>query len=151
VEAKTGVWYLAELLFAEPPHPDRADCQCEASTVVFRAASAVEAYRKAVAWGLAYAAEPPAGTRLLGVSDLTTVGEELGDGTEVCGRFFQASGVWEPSGGLVPPPGLLKAIQWEQGRDVPLGELLSPEQVAQLRRAWGEDAEPGGMLSTGDS
>ena len=88
-----GVWYLAELLFAEPPQSGRAEFQCEACNVVFRAASAVEAYRKAVSWGLAYAAEPPAGMRLLGVSHLTTVGEELGDGTQICGRFFQAAAV----------------------------------------------------------
>ena len=133
------MWYLAELLFAELPQPDRADCQCESCNVVFRARSAVEAYRKAVAWGLAYAAEPPAGMRLLGVAHLTTVGEELGDGTEVCGRFFQAPAVWDRVDELVPPPGQLKAIEWERGRDTPLGELLSPEQVAQLKRAWGQE------------
>jgi hypothetical protein len=137
------VWYLAELLFAEPPLADRAKFQCESCNVVFLAPSAVEAYRKAVAWGLAYAAEPPAAMRLLGVSHLTTVGEELGDGTEICGRFFEAPGVWSPGSELVPPPGQLKAVLWEQGRDVPLGELFSPEQVAQLRRAWGQDAAPG--------
>jgi hypothetical protein len=143
------VWYLAEVLFAEPPLPDRAEVQCESCNVVFLAASAVEAYRKAVAWGLAYAAEPPAGMRLLGVSHLTTVGEELSDGTEICGRFFQAAGVWGPGSELVPPPGQLKAVLWEQGRDVSLGELLSPEQVAQLRRAWGQDAEPGAAPDRG--
>jgi hypothetical protein len=137
-----GVWYLAELLFAEPPLPDRAKYQCESSNVLFQAETAVEAYRKAVAWGVAYAAEPPAGMRLLGVAHLSTVGEELGDGTEICGRFFQAPAVWESSSGMVPPTGQFKAVQWEQGRNVPLGELLSPEQIAQVRRAWGQDAEP---------
>jgi hypothetical protein len=131
------VWYLAELLFAEPPQPDKPDYQCESCNVVFQAADAVAAYRNAVDWGLAYAAEPSVGIRMLGVSHLTTVGEELGDGTEICGRFFQASEVWERAGELVPPPEQLKAIQWERSRDTPLGELLSPEQVAQLQRAWG--------------
>jgi hypothetical protein len=136
------VWYLAELLFAEAPRPDHAEYHCESCNVVFQAADAVEAYRKAVSWGLAYAAEPPAVMRLLGVSHLTTVGAELGDGTEICGRFFEASAVWERVGELVPPAGQLKAIQWERGRDTPLEELLSPEQLGQLRRAWGQDAEP---------
>jgi hypothetical protein len=131
------MWYLAELLFAEPPQPGRTEFQCEESNVVFRAASAVEAYRKAVAWGLAYAAEPPTGMRLLGVSHLTTIGEELDDGTEICGRFFQAPAVWDRLGEMVSPPELLKAIQWERGQDTPVGELLSPEQVTQLRRVWG--------------
>ena len=38
------------------------------------------------------------------------------------GCFFQAAGVWEPGSELVPPHGQLKAVQWEEGRDVPLGE-----------------------------
>jgi hypothetical protein len=132
-----GVWYLAELLLAEPPQADRAEYQCESCNVLFQAVDAEAAYRRAVAWGRAYAAEPPACMRLLGVSRLTTVGEELGDGTEVCGQSFQASSVWERVGELVPPPEQLQAIRWERGRDTPLGELLSPEQVAQLRRVWG--------------
>ena len=130
------MWYLAETLFAEPPDLERAEVQCEACNVVFRAASAVEAYRRAVSWGQAYAAEPPTALSLLGVSHLTTVGEELDDGTEICGRFFQVPAV----SGLVPPPEQLKAIQWERSRDTPLGELLVAEQVAQLRRVWGKDA-----------
>jgi hypothetical protein len=136
------VWYLAELLFAEPPKPERVEYQCESCNVVFQAPDAANAYRKAVTWGLSYAAEPPAGMRLLGVSDLTTVGEELGDGTEICGQFFQKPAVWERVSELIPPPEQLKAIQWERGHDTPLGELLSPEQVAELRRALGQDAKP---------
>jgi hypothetical protein len=134
------VWYLAEVLFAEPPQPGRTDYQCESCNVVLHAADAAEAYRKAVAWGEAYAAEPPAGMRLLGVSNLTTVGEKLGDGTEICGRFFRAPAVWERVGQLVPSPDRLKAVQWEAGGGTPLGELLSPEEVAQLKRAWGQEA-----------
>lgn len=135
------MWYLAEVLFAEPSHPGRTDCQCEASNVVFQADSAIEAYRKAVAWGLDYAAEPPAEMGFVGVTHLTTFGEELGDGTEVCGRLFRSASVWGPAGELIPPPSELKAIQRECGRDTPLGELLSPEQVIQLRRVWGRDSE----------
>lgn len=134
------MWYLAELLFAEPPHTDRVDSQCESCNVVFQSADAIEAYRKAIAWGLKYAAEPPARMTLLGVSHLTSVGQDLGDGTEICGRFFEAPAVWGRVAELVPQPGQLKAILWEQGREVSLGELLSPEQVAQLRRAWGQQA-----------
>jgi hypothetical protein len=138
------VWYLAELLFAEPPRPDRVEYQCESCNVVFQAPDASEAYRKAVAWGRAYTAEPPAGMRLLGVSHLTSVGKELGDGTEICGRLFRTPDVWARIGELVPPPEQLKAMQWERGRDTPLEELLSPEQVAQLKGVWGQDAERGG-------
>lgn len=136
------MWYLAELLFAEPQQPTRAEYQCESCNVVFRALGAAEAYRKAIAWGLAYTTNPPSGMRLLGVSHLTTIGEELGDGIEICGRFFQAPAVWERMGDLIPPPEQLKALQWERNRETPLRELLSPEQVGQLRRAWGQAAEP---------
>ncbi len=128
-ESAVAVWYLAELLFTEPPQADRTEYQCESCNVVFQATDAAGAYQKAVAWGLAYAAEPPTGMRLLGVSHLTTVGDELVDGTEICGRFFQTSGPWCEVAKLVPPPGQLKAILWEQNRDVPIRELLNPKQV----------------------
>jgi hypothetical protein len=134
------MWYLAELMFAEAPQLGRAEYQCESCNVVFQASDAAEAHRKAIDWGLSYAAEPPGVMRLLGVSHLTTVGKELGDGTEICGRFFEAPAVWDRVEEFVPPPGQLKAVLWEQGRDVPIGELLSPMQVAQLRRRWGQAA-----------
>ena len=43
------MWYLAEVLFAELPHPDRAAYQCESCNVLFQATDAIEAYRKAIA------------------------------------------------------------------------------------------------------
>jgi hypothetical protein len=132
------VWYLAEILLAEPPLPDRTECQCESCDVVLQADDAAQAYHKAVAWGLTYASEPPSAMRLLGVSRLTTIGEELGDGTEICGRFFEVQSVWDRVGEYIPTPNQLGAILWEAGRDTPLGELLSPKQVAQLKRAWGQ-------------
>jgi hypothetical protein len=134
------MWYLAEILFAEPPQRDRAEYQCESCDVVLQAVDALQAYQKAVAWGVSHAAEPPAAMRLLGVSHLTTIGEELGDGTEIAGRFFQARSVCDRLDELIPPPTQLGATRWEEGGDEPLGELLSPEQVAQLKRAWGQGA-----------
>src|SRR5690348_16794066 len=98
------MWYLAEILFAEPPRPDRAEYQCESCDVVLQAADAAEAYQKAVAWGLTYAAEPASAMRPLGVAHLTAIGEELGDGTEICGRFFEARSVWERVSEFIPPP-----------------------------------------------
>lgn len=131
------MWYLAELLFAELRRSDVVDYQCEASNVIFEAADAGDAFRKAVAWGLRYASEPPANSGFLGVAHLTTVGDEIGDGVEICGRFFTASNVWDQTGELIPSPNELKAIQWERGADTPIEDLLSAEQIAQLRRAWG--------------
>src|SRR5262245_4558099 len=97
------MWYLAEILFAEPPQPDRTECQCESCDVVLHAADATQAYQKAVDWGATYAAEPPWVMRLLGVSHLTTIGDELGDGTEICGRFFEVQAVWDRAGEYIPP------------------------------------------------
>ena len=128
------MWYLAELLFAEPPRASSRAYQCESCNVVFDAAAAVDAYRKAVAWGQAYAVDPPAGMRFLGVSHLTTIGERLEDGVEIGGRFFESPDVWDRVADLVPPPELLKAVVWEQTRDTPLGESLTPEQITQLKR-----------------
>jgi hypothetical protein len=132
------VWYLAEILFAEPPQPDRTEYQCESCDVVLRAANATEAYQNAVAWGLAHAAEPPSAMRLLGVSHLTDIGDELGDGTEISGRFFEVRSVWDRVGELIPSSTELGAIRWDAGRDTPLGDLLSRAQVAQLKRARGQ-------------
>ncbi len=131
------MWSLAEVLLAEPPDGERSEYQCEACNVLFLAATAVEAFQKAVKWGLDYAAEPPSGMRLLGVSHLTTVGDEIGDGTEICGRFFRAEAVWQRASELVPPPEQLKAIQWESGADRPVGDLLNAESVELLKRVWG--------------
>jgi hypothetical protein len=129
-----GMWYLAEILFAEPQRADRQAYQCEACNVVFDAATAREAYDKAKAWGESYAAEPPVTMQLLGVSHLTTIGDRLGDGIEICGRFFETKNPWDGGAELIPAPASLKAIVWEQNQDTPLGELLTPEQIAALRR-----------------
>ena len=134
------MWYLAEILFAEPQQDDQAVYQCESCNVLISAATAAEAYQKAVRWGRAHAADPPATTALLGVSHLTTVGKELGDGVEICGRYFQEPDVWSRLEELVPPAGQLEAEQWERGRDTPVGDLLSAEQIAQLRRHFGDPA-----------
>jgi hypothetical protein len=130
------VWYLAEILFAEPARSDLADYACESCNVVFRAAGAAEAYHKAVAWGRNYADDPPAAMRLLGVSQLTLVGEELLDGTEISGRFFTAPAVWERREHMIPPPEQLAAVQWEQSADTPLERLLTAEQIEQLKQVW---------------
>jgi len=127
------MWYLAEILLAEPRQTERRAYQCEACNVVFAADSADEAHRKAVTWGRRYAVEPPAALQFVGVSHLTTIGEVLGDGVEICGRFFESADVWDRE----RSPESLKAVVWEANQDTPLGELLSPAQVAQVKRASG--------------
>jgi hypothetical protein len=130
------MWYLAEILFAEHRQADCHVYQCESCNVVFEAATAPDAYRKAVAWGQEYAAESLTRMRFLGISHLTSIGEELGDGVEICGRFFEAPDVWDRVAEFVPLPESLKAVVWEGNRHTPIGELLTPEQIAQLKRRW---------------
>jgi hypothetical protein len=137
------MWYLAEILLVERPKADRHSHQCESCNVLFDAATALDAYRRAVEWGNEYAAEPSSAMQLVGVAHLTTVGEELGDGVEICGRLFECSGPWDRVAELVPAPQLLKAMLWEKNQDTPLGEILSTEQVARLRRRWATRSEPG--------
>lgn len=131
------MWYLAEILLAEPQRDEPAAYQCESCDVVFSAPTAAEAYRKAVAWGRAYAARPPATMAFLGVSHLSIIGDELGDGVEVCGRYFKEPDVWSRAEELVPPPAQLAAARWEGGLDTPLDELLDADQVASLKRRFG--------------
>jgi hypothetical protein len=130
------MWYLAEILLAEQPKVDSNDYQCESCNVLFNANSAEEALRKAEAWGNEYVKDPPSNMQLLGVSSLTTVGDELGDGTDIGGRLFNTQDVWLRRGEMVPCPSDLSAIKWENADGKTVGELLSPEQIEQLRRLW---------------
>jgi hypothetical protein len=134
------MWYLAEILLVETPQRDAIDIACEACNVVFQAETAVEAYRKALDWGRSYASEPPTCMRFLGVSDLTTIGQDLRDGTEICGRFFRARNDASELATLVPAPESFKAIQWEGNQDTPLAEMLDSEQINLLKRAWGHNS-----------
>ena len=106
------MWYLAGILFAETRTDGRRTSICESCNVLFQAPTAVEAYNKAMDWGRARAAEEAATMDLLGVSHLTTIDGEPGDGIEICGRYFRKRDVWDRVHEMVPPPAQLKAIVW---------------------------------------
>ena len=135
------MWYLAEILLAEPARAGSADSRCESCNVVFSAATAVDAHGKAVVWGTAYAAAAAATMHLLGVTHLTSIGDELGDGVEICGRYFDESDPWTRIGELVPPPDQLEAIRWEVAGDTPLNDLLSLDRLGKIKRRFGERDE----------
>ncbi|MEX0268811.1 hypothetical protein AB3R30_06705 [Leptolyngbyaceae cyanobacterium UHCC 1019] len=44
------MWYLAEILFAQPRQADRRMYACESCNVLLQVISAAEAYDKAQAW-----------------------------------------------------------------------------------------------------
>lgn len=127
------MWYLAEILFAKPKQDNRRMYFCESCDVLFEATSANEAYQKAENWGQNYVADASGRIELLGISDLTIVGETLCDGTEICGRYFQKLDVWERKDDLIPAPEELKAILWEGNQDTPVVKMLDSSQLKLLK------------------
>ena len=130
------MWYIAEILFAQPEQAERRMYLCESCNVLFRAEGGEQAYRKATAWGEEHEAD--SNLRLLGVSHLSSIGEELGEGVDIAGRFFQKRAVWDRKDKLIPPPEELKAIHLEQNMHTRLGDLLTSRQVRVLNQTMGE-------------
>src|SRR5436305_207092 len=104
------MWYFAEILFAQPKRRGRRMYLCESCNVLFNAATATAAYRKAVAWGKAYTADKDSGMKLLGVFRMASIGDSMGDGIEVCGRFFHKRDVWTKRADLIPDFSELRAV-----------------------------------------
>jgi hypothetical protein len=127
------MWYLAEILFAEPKRANRRMYMCESCNVIFQSNSAKEAYDKALIWGKKYIADASGRLQLLGVSDLTSIDEEIGEGVEICGRYFQKLDVWDRVDKLIPLQEQLSGVQWETS-DKPIGEMLDPHQLYLLKR-----------------
>jgi hypothetical protein len=127
------MWYLVEILFAEPKRANRRMYMCESCNVIFQSDSAEEAYDKALHWGQNYIVDESEKLQLLGVSDLTSIGEEIGEGVEICGRYFQKLDVWDRIENLIPSHEKLSGIQWETS-DKPIGELLDPHQIYLLKK-----------------
>lgn len=126
------MWYLAEILFDQPKQSDRRMYVCESCNVLLQAISADEAYDKAQAWAQDYIGS---GTiEPLGISDLTSIGEEIGDGVEICGHYFQKLDVWDRKDTLIPAPDQLGAMQWEEDQDTPIEEMLDSHQLEMLRK-----------------
>jgi hypothetical protein len=128
------MWYLAEILTAERRQPGRRMYRCESCNVLFHAADAEEAHRKALAWGQDHVADTNGQVELLGVAHLSSIGDQLGEGVDICGRFFRKRDVWDRVDELIPPPERLGAARWEQNQDTPIGEMVDKEQVEALRR-----------------
>jgi hypothetical protein len=130
------MWYIAEILFAQPKQADRRMYLCESCNVLFRAENGEEAYRKATAWGAEHEAD--SNLRLLGVSHMSSIGEELAEGVDIAGRFFHKRDVWDRQDKLIPSPEELKAIHLEQNMHTPLGDLMTSRQVRMLNQTMGE-------------
>jgi hypothetical protein len=127
------MWYLAEILFAEPKRANRRMYLCESCNVIFQSDSAEEAYEKALIWGQNYIADEPEKLQLLGVAHLTSIDEEIGEGVEICGRYFQKLDIWDRVENLIPAQEQLAAIQWETS-DKPIGEMFDSHQIYLLKK-----------------
>jgi hypothetical protein len=128
------MWYVAVVMMAQPKKRGRRRYVCESCNVLLSATNAVEAYGKAVTWGTNYESESIYGLKLLGISVLHEIGETIGDGVEISGRFFQKLDVWKRRDKIIPLPERLQAIRIAQNMDTPIGELLSTHQIQLMRQ-----------------
>jgi hypothetical protein len=128
------MWYVAVVMMAQPNQPGRRRYLCETCNVLLQAADAAAAYRKAIEWGSRYETDSLYGLKLLGITVLHEIGEEIGDGVDISGRFFQKLDVWDRRERIVPPPEELQAIRIAQNMDTPLGELLTAHQLQLMRQ-----------------
>lgn len=135
------MWYVADLLFAQPKQEGKAAVTCEASQVLLEAPTAREAYAKAIRWAEQH--ENGEGGlfnfRFVGVEHLHSLEEERpGDGSEIGGGFYESPDVWERRDELIPQQSDIPVIRYEANPDSPIGELLTEEQQERIRKVMGK-------------
>ena len=123
------MWYLAAITLAAKTPSNDGSYHCEECNVLFESDSARGAYLKAIAWAAENSGDT---TALLGVSHLTTVGDKIGEGVDICGRVFSATDVWERQAEYSPPVEELGAMFTESSMDVPIVEALGEAKAKQL-------------------
>src|SRR4051812_28134865 len=136
------MWYVAVVMMAQPKKRGRRRYMCETCNVLLSAADAGKAYLKAIAWGTRYESESIYRLKLLGITVLHEIGEEIGDGVDISGRIFQMLDVWNRREKIVPPPEQLQAIRIAQNMNTPIGELLTAHQIQLMRQGAIGNAEP---------
>lgn len=125
------MWYVAELLFAQPKADADGSVICETCDVLFEAPSAVEAYEKALQWAAKYEAEPGA-LAFVGVENLRDLLDAPADGVEIGGRFFESEGVWERREEIIPARDEISTVKGELHPETKVSELLDDRK----RRIW---------------
>jgi hypothetical protein len=129
------MWYLAEIVFAQPQSENRCMYLCESCNVLLQATSAEESYRKALDWGHNYIADSSEKMTLLGIANLTQIGDAIGDGVEVCGCYFKKLDIWNRKDELIPSKEQLKAIRWKAESSTPIQEMIDPYQLKILKNS----------------
>ncbi|MHC4641536.1 MAG: hypothetical protein ACYS32_07820 [Planctomycetota bacterium] len=132
------MWYVVDILFAQPLRKDEATVQCESCDVLFEAPSALIAYDKAVKW--AKENEKDNNFKYVGIHHLYSLEEEQpGDGSEIGGNFFEEEDLWERVDEFIPDPKEIRTIKGEENPDVPIGDLMSEEDTKRLEKLFGEE------------
>ena len=123
------MWYLATLLFAQPPRPDGTPVVCETSVVLIEADSALAAHDKAQDWGERRRVHAP-GFDLVGIQHLKPLllDRPPRDGDELDGRVFESEDAWQRVTELIPKKEELAAVYLEQNPGAKLGDVLSADE-----------------------
>ena len=129
------MWYLASVLFAQPPRPSTTAVLCETSQFLVEADSAAAAYEKAWAWGERRRAQI-SGFDFVGVQQLKPLLRDgpPQDGDEIDGRVYESEDVWSRIGELIPQREKLAAVFLEQNPGAQLGEVLSQDERSLVLR-----------------
>ena len=131
------MWYVTHLLFAQRPRKGKRRVKCESCRVLFRAASALKCYDRALAWAQVH--EQEGLFQFVGVQNIDVlVDTKIGDGSEIGGSIYDAFDVWQSVGSLIPKKQDIHAIWLERHRHTPVGKLMTPKQKRDLQEIWGQ-------------
>ena len=132
------MWYVVDILVAQPPREDEAIVQCESCDVLFEAPAALIAYDKAVKWAKEH--ERDNDFRYVGIHHLYSLEEEQPrDGSEIGGNFFEEENLWDRVDEFIPDPKEIPTIKVEENPDVPIGDLMSEKDKKRLEKLFGEE------------
>ena len=132
------MWYVAEMLFAQPKVEGVECVVCEECDVLFEAATAIEAYDKALAWAADYA-DDPTELALVGIENVRSLNEPPADGVEVGGGFYESEDIWERQG-EIPARDEIVTIRAELAPETKVSEMLNDRKRGIWKKLSGDDA-----------
>ena len=129
------MWYLASVLFAQPPRSNGHAVLCETSQFLLEADNAATAYDKALEWGERRRAQV-SGFDFVGVQQLKPLPGDgpPGDGDEIDGRVYESEDVWSRISELIPSKDKLAALFLEQNPSAQLSDVLSQDERSLVLR-----------------
>ena len=128
------MWYIAVIVLAEPEKMGRKCYSCESCNVLIEATSALHAYEKSTAWAMNAASKHLYGYALFGIQGLWQIGDVIGDGVDISGRFYEKNEAWKRKDELIPNRDSLSAIRFEGSMDEKLADVITPYQQRILTR-----------------